>query len=562
MLRNFKFFSAIFFCFATCYTQGQALHLKIKSIDSSQLKVIDSLGYRLWHQDFNAVNDEVTLFLKKLERIGYIENKLYLLEKSSDSLYTALVTLNHRYKTIRLYDVSLKNIPSLKNLVTNTSTDFVEVDIQNLENTLNLINKELSSRGDPFAIVQLENLKRLDNHTISGVVKTEWESTRNVDSIVIKGYEKFPKGFLKHQLKLTSKTVFDLNKIKNKTLNFQNLNFVNQLKEPEVLFTQDSTILYLYLEKKLVNSFDGFLGFGTDEESNKLQFDGYLNLNLINNLNYGETLRLYYKSDENEQRTFDVTVKMPYLFKSPIGASANLNIFRRDSTFLNTEQSFKLDYQINLKNSISVGITGLNSTNLAGNTNVFIQDFKSNFYSGQYNHFTPQFYDLLFPINFYFDIVAGLGNRNDAAETISQTLFKINTYKIFNLNDRNSVFLRFDGAGLFSDNYFENELFRFGGINSIRGFEENTLLANLYGVLNTEYRYRLSNDLYVHTVFDAAYSENQITNINNKLYGFGFGFGLMTNAGLFRFNYSSAKTENQAFQLSDSKVHISLTSTF
>lgn len=130
------------------------------------------------------------------------------------------------------------------------------------------------------------------------------------------------------------------------------------------------------------------------------------------------------------------------------------------------------------------------------------------------------------------------------------------------MNERNSIYVRLDGATLISDNYFENELFRFGGINSIRGFEENSLLANLYGVLNTEYRYRLTNSLYVHTVLDAAYSENNIATTKDKLFGFGFGFGLLTNAGLFKFNYSSAKTENQQFRLSDSKIHISLTSQF
>jgi len=50
--------------------------------------------------------------------------------------------------------------------------------------------------------------------------------------------------------------------------------------------------------------------------------------------------------------------------------------------------------------------------------------------------------------------------------------------------------------------------------------------------------------------------------IKSKLFGFGFGFGLLTNAGLFRLNYTSGKTEGQQFRLSDSKVHISLTARF
>ena len=61
---------------------------------------------------------------------------------------------------------------------------------------------------------------------------------------------------------------------------------------------------------------------------------------------------------------------------------------------------------------------------------------------------------------------------------------------------------------------------------------------------------------------DAAYFENDITNTKNKLFGFGVGFGLLTKAGLFKLNYSSGKTENIPFKLSNSKIHVSLTATF
>jgi len=138
----------------------------------------------------------------------------------------------------------------------------------------------------------------------------------------------------------------------------------------------------------------------------------------------------------------------------------------------------------------------------------------------------------------------------------------LNTFKIFNLNNRNSIYTRINSAILISDDYLDNELFRFGGINSIRGFEENSIVANLYGVINTEYRYRLSNTIYVNSVLDAAYFENDLTESKEKLFGFGFGFGLLTNAGLFRLNYSSGKSENRQFRFSDSKVHISLTAFF
>ena len=63
-------------------------------------------------------------------------------------------------------------------------------------------------------------------------------------------------------------------------------------------------------------------------------------------------------------------------------------------------------------------------------------------------------------------------------------------------------------------------------------------------------------------MIDAAYFENDLTDTKNKLFGFGFGLGLLTKAGLFRLNYSSGKTEDIPFKISDSKIHVSLTANF
>ena len=39
--------------------------------------------------------------------------------------------------------------------------------------------------------------------------------------------------------------------------------------------------------------------------------------------------------------------------------------------------------------------------------------------------------------------------------------------------------------------------------------------------------------------------ENKIINQKEKLYGLGFGFGILTKAGLLKFNYANGKSENQ-----------------
>ncbi|WP_400080923.1 POTRA domain-containing protein [Winogradskyella sp. R77965] len=541
---------------------AQSIKLELKAETKSKTKTIDSLGYKNSFDNYKNLEVELKSLKKKLTRRGYIDALIESISKKNDTVFTAQIFLGQRVNSIRVYYDSNFNTEFLNLIDHKAGNLFFELEINQLENSLNKLNAIIAEEGDPFSTLQLINISKLSFDLISAELKIVKNQKRRIDKIIVKGYEKFPQSFIKRFLKLRTEKSFNLNDIKEKVELLEDLRFASKIKDPEVLFTKDSTALYIYVEKTRTNNFDGFLGFGTNENTNKIEFDGYLDLRLINNLNYGETLNLFYKSDEIDQQTFRVDADLPYLFSSPIGLQVGLKIFRKDSTFLNANQSAKLNYQINAQHRIGVGITSTNSTNLLENDTAVLNDYKSNYYTLNYNFNKPQFYDPLFPINFWFDISSGFGSRDNNFGKQNQSVFNLDTYKIFNLNNKNSIYTRLNGAVLTSDDYLDNELFRFGGINSIRGFEENSLVANLFGVINTEYRYRLSNTIYVHSVIDAAYFENQLTDSKEKLFGFGFGLGLLTNAGLFRLNYSSGKTENRQFKLSDSKVHVSLTATF
>lgn len=541
---------------------AQSINLKVIGENESSTATIDSIGYKKDYNNYKSLKTEINNLKTNLTKLGYIDTTIENVTKQNDTLFKAQLILGKRIDRIRIHYDAYFNIEFLNSIHRSKDDNFFELKIATLESYLKSLNSRIAEQGDPFSTLQLVNITKLNSNLISADLKVITNQKRRIDKIIIKGYEKFPKSFVKRFMKLKVGKSFNLNSIKEKVELLEELRFASKIKDPEVLFTQDSTTLYLYVEKTRTNNFDGFLGFGTNEASNKIEFDGYLDLRLINNLNYGETLNLFYKSDEIDQQTFRVDADLPYLFGSPVGLQIGLNLFRKDSTFLNAKQYAKINYQINAQHKVGVGINSTNSTNLLENDTNILNDFTSNYYSFHYNYTKPQFYDPLFPINFWFDFSSGFGSRTNDLGKQGQNVFNLDTYKIFNLNNRNSFYTKLNGAILTSDDYLDNELFRFGGINSIRGFEENSLVANLYGVISTEYRYRLSTGIFVHTVLDAAYFENQLTDSKEKLYGFGFGFGLLTNAGLFRLNYSSGKTEDRAFKFSDSKVHISLTATF
>ena len=557
LLIIYILFSSKVFC--------QNLTLKIDGNSSFETQTIDSLGYLKKHKNFVSIKAEVDTIQQLLIKKGFIESKLIAIKQISDSVFNANFHLKKKFNTIYIYyDKSIVSNTIISIISEKIYDDYFELKFTDIENALNIINSKISEEGFPFSKLKLSNIeiKNDDNLAAKLIIDTN-QQKRTISNILIKGYEKFPKSYLRHYLKIKPNQVFDLNQIKTQTQQLQNLRFATEAKPPEVLFSKDSTTLYLYLKKTQSNSFDGFLGFGTNEETNKIEFDGYLNLNLTNNLNFGETFKLLYKSDENDQNTFQTNLTLPYLFKSPIGVDLSLNIFRKDSTFTTVNQSAKLHYQITPKHKIYTGILFEESNNLLNEiTTASIFDYKKNYFSLAYEFTKPQANNLLFPINSYIYLETNFGNRKETNQTERQSLLSISAYKIFNLNQKNSVFIRTNGALINSDSYFENELLRFGGINSIRGFEENSLFATLYGLINTEYRFQLNNSLYLHSVIDAAYFENKISSHQEKLFGFGIGFGILTKSGLFKLNYANGKSKNQQFQLSNSKIHVSLTTNF
>ncbi len=564
-MRNSLFFIGVTLLLLSCHAFGQDLKLSITGLNAKETKTIDSIGYLKTHNDYRSITTTTDSLQRQLHRFGYIESKLLGIEKRTDSTFTAQIHLKTKFNTITIYYNDTRIDKALISAVSDQITDtYFTIPLSTLEYALNFLNSEFANKGRPFSKLKLTDVKKNSATTLTGhLTLIAKEKQRIINAITVKGYEKFPKSYLKHYLKLKPKQPFNLAVIKNKTAQLANLRFANQIKPAEVLFKKDSTTLYLYIGKSKSNTFDGFLGFGTNEDTNSIEFDGFLNLKLTNNLNFGESFSLLYKSDENDQETFDISVDLPYLFNTPIGLDLNLRLFRRDSSFSTVDQKAKINYQINALHKVSTGISTIVSTNLQSeNILSTLEDYTSNYFTLGYEFLKPSYYDQLFPVKSNFYIESNFGNRKTTNTKVQQTLLRLKAFHNFSFGKKNGLYLNADAGQLISDTFFENELLRFGGINSIRGFEENSLFASLFGVFNTEYRFRVSNSIYIHSITDVAYFENQISDTKEKLFGYGFGFGILTKSGLLKFNYANGKNENQRFQLSNSKIHVSLIANF
>ena len=542
---------------------AQNLYLKFKAKDTISQPTIDSLNLNTTFNNYLNLKNEADTLHYYLESIGFIENEMHSLEKKNDSTYVVFYHLGSKYKSIQLFyskkDFSKRELLQVSKKVTDTYFILPFHAIKPAIEKLNLLKTE---NGNVFARIKLENITK-KRKSLFADVKLVKGNSRTIDSIIVKGYDKISRSHIKYYAGIRKGKEFNKSKLIEKNNILNSLGFVSVTKPPEILFKKDSTVVYLYLKKEKNNLFDGILGFATDEISQKLIFNGYLNLELNNNLNFGEQFLLNYKADGNDQQKFRARLTLPYLFSTPFGLITELKIFKRDSTFSTSDQLIKVKYQISPSSKTYLGYKSYESSNLRKDNSLYIdvEDYTSSFLLTGVSYTKTQ-NNILFPLKTEIYLDSEIGSKKTKNTNETQVRASLMFHNIFNLNYKNSIYIKNNTKLLNSENYLTNELFRFGGINSIRGFNENSIDASFYSVLNSEYRYQFNQDMYVHSIIDFAYFENQIIVLKQKLYSFGVGIGLQTGTSIIKFSIANGNAENQNFNFSNTKIHIGISSKF
>lgn len=545
----------LFFWFQ--FSLGQNFYLKIEGTSEQERKTIDSIAYEFKHNTVASLLKEQQRFESKLTQQGFLDWLLLEQKKVNDSSFVFEYKLGDFTKKNTLY---IGKLSTDEKSLLQLEQDTLVIAMSEVENFMKNKIALLEKKGYSLANLQLINQQKI-SHNLFSELQLKLNSKRKITDVVIVGYDKFPTGIKKAITKKAKKATFNQENLKQINEEFSKLQFVNQLKYPEILFTTDSTKIFVYVEKSKPNKFDGFIGFSNDDKS-KLTFNGYLDLQLQNILNSGEKFNLYWKNDGNQQTSFNLGTEIPYLFRSPMGIKANIRIFKQDSTFQNTITDLNLGYYFSYNTKAYLGYQKTNSVDIQNTNSFSLNDFTNTFLTSSFEHVNYATDNFIFPERTKVFAKFGLGNRTISNATSNQFFGQLELNHHFELNQKNSIFIKNQSYFLQSDSYIINELHRFGGINSIRGFNENSLQANVFSGIMAEYRYLVAPNLYVHSITDYGYFQDKTSDIDDKLLGLGFGFGLFTKNGLFNLIYANGSTTEQTIKLSNSIVHISFKTNF
>ena len=512
---------------------SQNFSLEINSNKITENIFLSKIKYKTNHTDSLALFIELNRVQKHLKMNGFFLSKIDSVSKKCKK-YIAYLNLDKKIDSVLLKHKSIDNQILQKY---NFKNNYIRIPINQLEEILNDISTFQELKGNAFSKIKLKKLG-IDHKTLYAEIDLTTSKKRKIDKVIIKGYENFPETFIKNYLNINSKTTFNKKKLMEISKLSKGLDFVSETKPPETLFTKDSTFIYVYLKKIQGSSFDGLVNFNS-QENGKLQFNGYLDLKLQNILNKGEQLNLLWNSFGNEKQEFSISVKTPYIYNSKLSPEFTFSIYKQDSTFLNTHLNVNLKYQIKNNANLFVSFDSENSENNTKTSTNNISTYNNYFLGFGYEYKILK-NDLFRNDLFFVKINPSFGKRKIIDNVSQQIKIETTIAYLLDLKRKKSIYFRNKTAILNSKNYFDNELYRIGGNNSIRGFNEQSIFVKNYLIQNIEFRYQTSKGSYIYTITDLALITT--TNSKEKLYSFGLGY--LFNSNSSQINISTAVGTN------------------
>ena len=546
-MKNLVIFAIFLFLSSTYSIFSQKIFLEFENANRELFDNYKDLLYR--------IDDSI----KVLKKNGFALAEVQEFNRVDSLNYRVKIKKNSQFEFIKLSPYKGDFLESINKILDNYLLKDRKIPMNSLNGLLINLSDFFSSKGFPFVEININYTEIEDSKTMVGSLEIISNEPRKIDGYVLKGYEKFPKKFIDKFLGVKIGDKLNIKKLKNSSNYINSLEFVRQNREPEILFTKDSSIVYFYIEKLKQNNFDGLLTLSSGESDSRISLDGYLKLFLLNSLNYGETIKVDYNSVDEGLKILKTNFKVPYVFNSDFSIESYLNITQNDSIFTNSNFSFKTGLE-KRKFSNYLGINIENST--SGYSNSLYESFKSVqfFYELNYQlfNFDENNGDKTFSISAKFFI----GHKKQLNNNFKKNNFDLNIFKKTELFQRTSLFSRIRYESLVSQNKVNNEMIRFGGAESIRGFIDESILANEYFLSRNNVNVSLNKNFSILGIIDYANYNNDVLNSKKDIYSLGVGFEILNENNLISLNYTSGSDFKQKFTFKNARLSINFISFF
>ncbi len=394
---------------------------------------------------------------------------------------------------------------------------------------------------------------------------------------------------------VTEATYFKPSMINTIEENLSNYEFIKLNRTPLIDIKSDGVDIDLDLNNSNVNQADVVIGFQpNDTETGKLLITGKADLRLVNSFGWAEQIAVSWQQLQTLSPRLIASFSLPFIANSNFGTSLELNYFKKDSSFRTLHTGISGDYSFGPRHSFSLYFQTDNSRIITVDTNkIKASDFKLDFID-----YTKNSYGLRYSWtkqNRIINPTKGFSVLIDAAsrtrsilpnydismlttpdgQTYAQIYDSLNTNKwqgnahalvdyLWPVRKQLVWYNRLDVHYQLGKDLFKNEMLQIGGLQTLRGYDEQSLYVQSYSLWLTEMRYILGSSGYLSAFFNTAYVDRYLSAGNEYQIKSGLGLGLsfFTGAGNFSLLYALGSNENNKIELRSGKIHLGYISKF
>jgi outer membrane protein assembly factor BamA len=562
---------SIFFCCLLLSSQSFSqshIHLEITGT------TIKLPSYPAWHSDTLQIKKTLSELFSRLHQSGYLTASVDSIQKDSIQWKVFIHTGNQfRWASVQAGNARwrfLKRTGFREKLFFKEPVRFVR-----MQRLLRSLFQEYENNGYPFAIVQLDSLEWRQGDSIQASIHVSEGPLITFDSIQVNGKGKVAPAYLHTYLGIRRNAPYNESAVRKIETRLKELPFVRPVTSPVVEFMNGKARIKLELDKRNANQFSGFVGLVPQNDvDGGFLITGDVLLRLQNLLKRGELADIQWQRLQTGTQNLNIQLYYPFLFNLPLGIDGKLNFFRVDTSFFNVNLQaglvyllkgtdyVKFFYQYQTSRKI-LPESGQSTIAGLGNTDINMFGISNQIERLDYRINPRKGYTLRSEV--------GLGNKSifltpgdtvEAIDSASTNLLQLQltaqaeTYIPF--LKRFAVKLGARGGWIYNQQLFRNELFRLGGLRTLRGFDDESLYASAYGIGTFEIRFLLEENSFVNVFTDAGWYQRTIREETYQSYVVGFGGGITFNTkiGMFSVNYALGTQQNIPVDFRRSKIHL------
>ncbi|MBL56043.1 MAG: hypothetical protein CMP61_02545 [Flavobacteriales bacterium] len=461
---------------------------------------------------------------------------------------------------------------------------------------LNNIVEYFSNNGYPFAKVNLDHIT-VDENLLSANINLEPGKYIEWDTLTIVGNVRLERSFLSSYLGIKKNKPFSEKLFKDITRRLKELPFIEMTANPQISFSDKKALVTLSLKQKSANFINGIVGVLpnststlTNDES-QLVITGDLKLNLGNSFGYGEKIKINWKRIQAESQRLSTKEDIPYLLGSFVGVTHSLDLLKQDSSFINFNNRLGIKYELSGKQSFTAfweneSTNALSNEALGDNALTAISGAKNSSGFQLFLDWLDYRFNPRKGLVINLEGKAGLKKINGSKSgdkiiiplnttgEITTALYAPETSTIFEgksiiesyLPIWKSIVLKLANQSGFKFNEFltDNDLFRLGGFQLLRGFDQQSVFATNYTIFISELRVLFEQNSFLSIFWDQSILQ-KVTLLENEpltTTAIGAGINFQTKPGIFSISYALGKFSNNPFEIARAKIHFGFINLF